>query len=459
MTINPDPKAYAVLYVDDEQQAGKYFRKGLEKDFRILIAGNVPEAIAILEKEGDTIGVVITDQRMPGQTGVELLTMVRQRRPAIVRILITAYSDLDSAVGAINAGCVYKYITKPADFAVLHQALSEGMALYRQTIERDALAATLRELEEQRRATQAVEAQREQLQQQLLEASREAGRAEVATGILHNVGNVLNSVNVSAALVNKTLKQSKIANLCKALTLLEEHQSDLSAFLMGDERGQRLPGYLAKLAQVLIEEQTTLAAEMESLGQSLEHIGQVVRMQQSHAKRSMLRQPVHPAELFENALRVNLALLEKNKVLITREFANVPTAQLDKHSVLQILINLLSNAANAVAHRPDDDRRITLRLGVIEREGRPNIQFQVIDIGQGIPTENLTRIFTHGFTTRTDGHGFGLHSSANAAREMGGSLTAASEGADRGATFTLELPTDTQGAAAAHTEPSEKAAA
>lgn len=141
-------------------------------------------------------------------------------------------------MAAVNAGAVYKYINKPADFNLLRQALGEAMGVHRETLHRDAMAETLRQLEEQRKATVAAEAQREQLQQQLVAASRKAGRAEVATGILHNVGNVLNSMNVAAAVVNNTLQQSRIDNLCKGLAMLEEHSHDLAAFISSDEKGQ-----------------------------------------------------------------------------------------------------------------------------------------------------------------------------------------------------------------------------
>jgi DNA-binding response OmpR family regulator len=414
ITDQSKPQTYAILYVDDELQAGKYFRKGLEKDFTILTAGNVDEAMAILDKQSSTIGVVITDQRMPGKLGVELLAQVRQKWPAIVRILITAYSDLENAVAAVNAGAVYKYVTKPADLAVLRQILTEALALHRQTIERDALAATLRELEAQRRATQAAEADREKLQQQLLSASRAAGRAEVATGVLHNVGNVLNSMNTAVAVINNTLAQSRVSNLGKALAMLEEHSADLAQFLTNDDRGKVLPGYLNKLASVLADEQDAIRGEIQSLGQSLEHIGQVVRMQQSYAKDSTVCVPVRAAELMEDALRVNLASIGQHNVQIVREYAELPVSLLDKHKVLKI--------------------------DQADREGGQLIRFQVIDTGTGILPENLTRIFSHGFTTRKEGHGFGLHSAANSAQEMGGSLSACSAGVNCGATFTLELP-------------------
>jgi len=442
-TAQPELGKYGVLYVDDEEQALKYFRKGLQSEYRVHTANGYAEALKLLEQEAGSIGVVLSDQRMAGKSGVELLSAIRERWPAIVRILITAYTEINSAVDAVNAGAIYKYINKPADLALLKQSLKEAMALHQETIHRDALAEMVRELEAQRRATQAAEAQREQLQQRLVAASREAGRAEVATGILHNVGNVLNSVITSAAVVNDTLGQSRVGNLCKGLALLEENADNLPAFLISDERGQRLAGYLIKLAGVLAEEHKTISTAMATLCRNIEHIAQVVRMQQSHGKEIILRQEVNPADLLDEAARVNEAETTQWGIHIDRDYACVPILLLDPHRVLQILINLINNAAKALKDRAAPGKRITLRIAQASGEGGERIRFQVVDNGDGIKPENLTRIFTYGFTTRSEGHGYGLHSSANAAREMGGLLGAASEGPGRGATFTLDLPMNT----------------
>ena len=139
MTTSYDYRKYGVLYVDDEEQALKYFRKGLEKDFRVLTANGVPDAITQLDREAGQIGVLITDQRMPNQTGVELLTHARQKWPGIVRILLTAYADIDSAIAAVNAGAIYKYITKPADLKQLRESLRAAMELFLNTGERETL--------------------------------------------------------------------------------------------------------------------------------------------------------------------------------------------------------------------------------------------------------------------------------------------------------------------------------
>jgi two-component system sensor histidine kinase ChiS len=436
----PEQGKYAVLYVDDEEQALKYLRKGLEKEFRILTAADVSQALAVLEQEGTAIGVVITDQRMPGKSGVDLLAEIRQRWPAVVRILITAFTDVESAVAAVNSGAVYKYIIKPADFALLRQIISEALAVHRETIHRDALAQTLRQLEEQRRATQKAEAAREALHQRLVAASREAGRAEVATGILHNVGNVLNSMNVSASVVNNTLQESRIGNLLKSLAMIEEHAGDLANFISTDERGQRLPGYLIKLGPVLREEQAIIAEAMSVLNRSIQHVMHVVGVQQSHAKELILEESVFPESLMEDAVQVNQLAIDDERVTLIREYAKVPAVLLDQHRVLQILINLIGNAVRALGGGTGKDKLLKLRITTTPDVSSPSIRFEVIDNGLGIPADLLTRIFTFGFTTRKDGHGFGLHSAANAAKEMGGALTVASDGPGLGATFALELP-------------------
>ena len=139
MSTTYDYRKFAVLYVDDEEQALKYFRKALEKDFAVLTATNVDEANALMDREAGRIGIVITDQRMPGQQGVELLKRVRQKWPNIIRLLITAYSDIESAIDAVNSGAIYKYITKPADLNELRQTLMRAMEMFLVQAERDML--------------------------------------------------------------------------------------------------------------------------------------------------------------------------------------------------------------------------------------------------------------------------------------------------------------------------------
>ncbi|MBU1406404.1 MAG: ATP-binding protein [Proteobacteria bacterium] len=304
----------------------------------------------------------------------------------------------------------------------------------------EVLSATIDEVKSQRREILIAQRKSEQLHEQLVTASRDAGRAEVATGVIHNVGNVLNSVNASAALISRTLQESKLGNLGKALTLFREHENDLSTFLTADEKGQRLPGYLHKLAEALLSERETVVTELHLMERSIEHIRQIVQMQQSYARHSVILEPMRPADVMEDALRVNLVSFDRHNVKVQREYQNLSPVKIDKHKVLQILINLISNAKNSVKHKKPDERLIITRILSCEINDVSTVRFQIADNGIGIEQEHLTRIFSHGFTTRKDGHGFGLHSSANTAREIGGTLCVASDGPGLGAVFTLDIP-------------------
>jgi PAS domain S-box-containing protein len=291
---------------------------------------------------------------------------------------------------------------------------------------------TLRDITERRR----IEAEREELHRRLVETSRHAGMAEVASGVLHNVGNVLNSVNVSAAMAADHLKRSRLPGLTKAADLLKEHVTDAGEFFADGQPGRKLPAYLDQLATQLRTEQETVLSELASLTKNIEHIKEIVATQQTYAKVSGVREIESLPDLIEDAIRVNAASLGRHRTTIVREFSPVPKVLIEKNQILQILINLISNAKSAVASLPVDERRVRIRLEHADEV----IRIQVIDSGMGIAPENLTRIFSHGFTTRKDGHGFGLHSAALAAKALGGTLAVASDGPGRGARFTLELP-------------------
>jgi signal transduction histidine kinase len=275
-------------------------------------------------------------------------------------------------------------------------------------------------------------AQLKSAQADLMRSARSAGMAEIATSVLHNVGNVLNSVNISATIVAERLRESEVASLAKVSEMIEEHGADLAAFLTTDERGKIIPGFITELAQCLGEEQRTMLSEVENLSKGVEHIKQIVAAQQSMAKTSNLGTAVVPASLFETALGLQPPGLSQS-VRVGKQFDEIPEMMLDQHKVLQILINLISNARQAAMARPAGEREINLSVGIVAAADGDRLRFRVADNGVGIAPEHLTRIFSHGFTTKKEGHGF-------AAKEMGGSLTASSDGANAGATFTLDLP-------------------
>lgn len=305
-----------------------------------------------------------------------------------------------------------------------------------------------------------IEEELEKAHRAVVDASHAAGMAEVATGVLHNVGNVLNSLNISSSVIASGLRQSKAESLGKVAALLREHQSDLARYLTEDAKGKRIPEFIGSLARHAVDERERLLGEVASLQKNIDHIKEIVSMQQAYATMVGVVEPLDPEMLMEDALRINAGALARHQVQVTKDFQFVPPVLGEKAKILQILVNLIRNAKYACGDATRSDKTITLRIRVAPASAtassapdasdapgigtlppaEPRIQLIVEDNGVGIPPENLTRIFRHGFTTRKDGHGFGLHHGANAAREMKGALSVHSAGPGQGAAFILELP-------------------
>ncbi|MGH8347139.1 MAG: DAHL domain-containing protein [Pseudomonas sp.] len=274
-------------------------------------------------------------------------------------------------------------------------------------------------------------------QGELLNTARRAGMAEIATNVLHNVGNVLNSVNISADLVSRKLRNSKARGLGKAMQLINERQQDLGTFLTEDDKGKLLPGYLNQLVEAIDREQQGMTEELTHLSKSVDHIKDIITTQQSYTGASNLLESLSISELLDDALRINFGALTRHNVTVFKEYADVPLIMGDKHRLLLILINLISNAKYAMSNVSDHERIMTLGATIVDGE---TLQISVRDEGEGISPQNMTRIFAHGFTTRKEGHGFGLHSCALAAIEMNGHLNAYSDGPGKGALFVLKVP-------------------
>jgi NO-binding membrane sensor protein with MHYT domain len=279
------------------------------------------------------------------------------------------------------------------------------------------------------------EERKRELQSQLRDASRDAGMAEVATGVLHSVGNVLNSLGVSASLIQSQLRDSRVANVQKLGALLHEQGPGLGRFFETDERGRQMPGYLVQLGENLATENQRLKTEAAAIAEHVGHIRTIVAAQQTYARRGGVTELVDPAELLDSAVAIHFA--DMADVVIRREYEPQSPMTLDRHKLIQILGNLLSNARHALKASTTTRRELWLR---VRRLDGGSIGIEVQDSGVGIRSEVLQRLFEFGYTTRKDGHGFGLHTSSILAKELAGELLAHSEGEGRGARFVLRLP-------------------
>jgi signal transduction histidine kinase len=301
------------------------------------------------------------------------------------------------------------------------------------------------ELQDQMKRREQTQQELVASQKQLLAASRQAGKAEVAIGVLHNVGNVLNSINVSASVLMDRVAHFRVDNIARVGALLQQPAGELANYLTKDEKGRQVPGFLIETGAALVKDRQLLKDEICSLRKNIEHVNAVVSMQQNHAKIGGILESCEAREIVEEAIQLNFTSLQRHAIDVRRDFRPMPPILTDRHKVLQILINLIANSKKALDQK-SGDRQIVISIAPA---GAERVKITIADNGAGIAPENLTRIFSHGFTTRSDGHGFGLHSGALTARELSGALTAQSPGLGCGATFILEIPiaaSATQGA-------------
>ncbi|MFO1475712.1 MAG: two-component regulator propeller domain-containing protein [Verrucomicrobiota bacterium] len=293
------------------------------------------------------------------------------------------------------------------------------------------------EIEERKR----MEFEVERVHRELVDASRVAGQAEVAASVLHNVGNVLNSVNVSTNLLTEKVRHSKTSGVSQMAELFSKNLEHLPEFLAAEGRSAQITGYLQSLSSHLQSEQAGMLEELTTLTGHIEHINRIVAMQQDYAKAAQVIQIESVPALVKDALRTQANKLEANRVRIISNFEPVPDIPIDKHKVLQILVNLIANANQAMSGATGE-RILTLD---VRKHGESHVRIGVADTGTGMPREQLDQIFTHGAESPGRRRGFGLHTGSLSARQMGGNLQAHSEGAGKGSTFTLDLPLNPPG--------------
>ncbi len=277
----------------------------------------------------------------------------------------------------------------------------------------------------------------QQAQAAALKNAHAAGMAEISSSVLHNIGNMMNSLNVSISEMLGIARKSSVTGILKVSQLIESQRDRLAEFFASDDRGKALPDYLAKTGAVLAEEQASMLKELEFAAKKTGMIKDVIRTQQDYARGGVYREEVDIVQSIEDILAMQQASLDRSGVQIERKLLPIGQVKIERLKFANIMVNLIKNGKEAMEGNPPGEKVLTIETGL---EGDRKFFVRVKDQGEGIPQENLEKIFQHGFTTKREGHGFGLHFCANAMTEMGGRLVVSSEGKGKGACFTLLFP-------------------
>ncbi|HET6879644.1 MAG TPA: ATP-binding protein, partial [Pirellulales bacterium] len=427
--ITPDG-APTVLVADDTPEMRRLLNTVLNDQYHVVTAEDGEQGSQLAQQIMPDL--IISDAMMPVTDGYEFCRRIKQN-PATARIpfvLLTAKADRSMKIEGLEIGAD-DYLVKPFDAEELRarvRSLLRLRALDRKLDERNA------ELERTLTALQNT-------QTQMMQMAHLAGMTEIATGVLHNVGNVLNNVNISTTVLGERLRQLRIDGLGKVVKLLDEHADDLESFLANDRRGRQVKEYLGTLAKTLAADQQELISELGFLTDKVQHIRNIIVAEQSYAKRVSFKERCQLSALVEDVLLMRSHSLQKERIEVVREFETLPPMVLERSKLLQVIENLIKNAIESITSHDGPRRVVEIRL---KRSAGDRVRLTVTDSGRGIEPEHANRIFNFGFTTKKSGNGFGLHSAANAMAEMGGKISAQSEGLGHGATFILEIPLVTE---------------
>jgi len=383
-----DYKKFAVLYVDDEEKSLKYFARAFEDQFRILTAPNAQDGLKLLEEHKDDIGLLMTDQRMPGEKGVWLLEKARQLRPRIVRILATAYSDMDAAIAAVNTGAIYKYVTKPWDPPQLENTLKRSLEFFMVQGERDKL---LRE--------------KMSVLHNMMIADRIVSLGLLAAGLSHHIRNSLVAVKTFLDL---------------APAKLEEEKMDLN--------GLRNPDFWKEYYQ-------NVQRQVERINNMLKDLWTA---SEKPAFEFADRVQLHKV-IAETILQLKDSFAAKNILVDNQIPDSLPTLNVDKPKFYRLFELLLKDE---LASLPAGSR-ITLSASLLKAApaDKQQIQVQLSDNGPGLPKEALRLVFDP-FVVRSDSpteYGIHLMACYFIVHHHGGRIEAKSEDG-KGTSFTLRLP-------------------
>lgn len=430
-TIDKSVVDACIMVVDHDPQNVESVVEQLSRcGFRNFVTTCEPQKT--LELVHETKPDLLLDIVMPQMSGLDILQQIRasEQTRYLPVIILTRCSNLALRRQALERGAA-DLLAEPVDSQEL--ALRIRGVLNVKSYQDDLL-----------KYAQQLEGDVRHKNEALVEARQEAdyryfaGKAEIATDVLHNVGNALNSINVAVDLVRYTLGESRVPALKRVSGLLLANTKSIGKFMKKDKRGRVLPSYLDELADALEKERQCSLTEIELLKKHLEHIKAVVATQQKYARLCNVMEPTSLSELVDDAEELVGSSLSKHGVKIVRGQMDVPPVRTDKQKVLQVLVNVLKNAIESSTEANQQGMaRVEVQLGT---DAPNHVSIEVRDNGVGIAKENMAKIFTHGFTTKKQGNGFGLHSCANIMKELGGTIHAHSDGPQTGATFALRLP-------------------
>jgi signal transduction histidine kinase len=432
-----------ILYVDDEQTNLMMFAATFRHDYTVFTALSADLGLKILETE--SIEVIVTDQRMPNMTGIEFLLEAQKKHPYPIRIIMTAYTDVECIIQAINAGKIFSYITKPWNEVEVKHILDNAVKLFR--LEKsnrellDELQVKTRVLHNLNETLENKVIERthalEKSQKELLKTAHLTGMAEVAMGMIHNVSNILNSLNVSASIMAGKIQESELNNLIECNKLLEDHQNNIVEFLTKDPKGSILPKYISQIIKSLQADFAVILNEINDFRKNVQVINEIIMTHQSLAAIPEFEKLIDVKSVVEDALKISGDDFSIHNITVQRDYCELKPIMVNKIKLLQIMINLIMNAKQALVESPQTNKMITLKI----TEPNKNVfTIEVTDNGIGISSEALKQLFQYGFTTKKTGHGFGLHSSSIAAEEMRGKIEIFSEGENKGTTVSLLLP-------------------
>jgi two-component system probable response regulator PhcQ len=382
-----DYKKFAILYVDDEELSLTNFTRAFGYEFRVLTAANAQEGLKLFTQHADEIGLLMTDQRMPGENGVWLLERVRQIRPRVLRILVTAFADMDAAIAAVNSGAIYKYVTKPWDPPQLELTLRQALEFFMVSAERDQL---LRE--------------KMSVLHNMMIADRMVSLGLLAAGLSHHIRNSLVAVK----------------------TFL-----DLAPMKMAEEKaslnGLRNPDFWKDYhqnAQAQIEKINNLLKDLWTASDN--------NRAQQFADEASLHKAVGAAlELLQPSFAARRIEIEN------RIPDSLPALHVDKPKFDRLFELLLRDE---LANLPAGSR-ITLAAELLPAGDRPEIQIEISDNGPGLPQDALRAIFDPFAATGSVASEYGINLMACffIVHHHGGKIEAASQ-PGRGTTFTIRLP-------------------